>query len=893
MTIRHFEQLFKPKSIAVFGASDRTGSVGATVTRNLLEGGFAGPIYPVNSNHEEVAGRRAFRDVASLPDAPDLAVIATPPVTVPGIIAALGERGTKSAVVLTAGLNAAASAGGGTLSQAMLDAARPHLLRIVGPNCVGILVPGLGINASFAHVGALPGNLAFVSQSGGLTTAVLDYARSRGIGFSHFVSLGDAADVDFGDMLDYLAGDPGTRAILLYIEAVRDARKFMSAARAAARNKPVIVVKAGRAAEGARAAASHTGALAGSDVVYDAALRRAGMLRVDTVLQLFDAVETLGRARPAVGDRLAIITNGGGPGVMATDALVASGGKLAVLSPETLAKLDGFLPPTWSHGDPVDIIGDAPVARYEGALTTLVDSPEADAVLFMHVPTAVVSSAEIARTCAPLAARGRVFACWLGGGGLDEARRVFEGAGIPTYVTPEQAVTGFMQTVNYRRNQEALMQTPRSLPEFLPDTRTARDAIDAVLAQGRELMSEPEAKRLLAAYGIPVVRTALARSINDAVRLAEEIGFPVALKVVSPQVTHKSDVGGVALNLSDASQVRAAAASMAARLNERVPDATLEGFSVQEMVRRSGAFETIVGVTLDNVFGPVILFGQGGVAVEVVGDRAVALPPLNAALAEDLVARTRIVRLLRGYRDRPPADLQSLYRTLVRVAQLAADLPEVVELDINPLLVDDRGVVALDARVRVAPAKTTGVERLAIRPYPQELEERVRLRDVEVVLRPIRPEDEPQHARFLAAIDPQDLQLRFFRVVRNFAHSELARFTQIDYDREMAFVAIARGAAGDDETLGDVRAIADPDEQRVEFAILIRSDLKGHGLGALLMDKLIRYCRGRGIAEIVGDVLSHNDRMRALARDMGFAVHPTSDPATVQVRLKLENKENG
>jgi acetyltransferase len=889
MTIRHFEHLFKPRSIAIFGASDRPGSVGATVTRNLLEGGFAGPIYPVNARHEEVAGRRAFPDVASLPEAPDLAVIATPPATVPGIIAALGARGTRGAVVLTAGMNAPAP-GGGSLSQAMRDAARPYLLRIVGPNCVGLLVPGLGINASFAHVGALPGNLAFVSQSGGLTTAVLDFARSRAIGFSHFVSLGDAADVDFGDMLDYLASDAATRAILLYIEAVRDARKFMSAARAASRNKPVIVVKAGRAAEGARAAASHTGALAGSDAVYDAAIRRAGMLRVDTVLQLFDAVETLGRAKPAVGDRLAIMTNGGGPGVMATDALVASGGKLAALSTETTAKLDRLLPPTWSHGDPVDIIGDAPVGRYAGTLATLIDTADADAVLFMHVPTAVVPAVDIAQACAPLAARGRVFSCWLGGNGLDDARRVFESAGIPTYVTPEQAVAGFMQTVNYRRNQEALMQTPPSLPAFSADLAAARSVIADVLAQGRTMLSEPEAKRVLAAFGIPVVRTAVARSVDEAVQRALEIGFPVALKIISRQVTHKSDVGGVALNLADAAQVKAAAEAMQTRLAERVPGATLEGFSVQEMVLRPAALETIVGATLDAVFGPVILFGQGGVAVEVVGDRAVALPPLNLALAEDLVGRTRIARLLRGYRDRPPANLQALYLTLTQVAQLVADLPEIIELDINPLLVDERGVVALDARLRVAPATTSGVERLAIRPYPKELEERFALNGHDGVLRPIRPEDEPQHARFLAATDPQDLQLRFFRVVRAFAHSELARFTQIDYDREMAFIAVARGAAGDEETLGVVRAIADPEGTRAEFAILIRSDLKGQGLGALLMDKLIRYCRARGIAEIVGDVLAQNDRMLALAHDLGFGVEQAADGDTVSVRLALQDK---
>ncbi len=695
MTIRNLEYLFRPKSIAVFGASDRAGSVGATVLRNLIAGGFAGPIYPVNLRHAEVAGRRAFRDAATLPETPDLAVIATPPSTVPGIISELGARGTRAAVVLTAGLTATIDSQDKTIAQAMLEASRPYLLRILGPNCVGLLVPGLGINASFAHTAASAGQLAFVSQSGGLTTAVLDWAHSRGIGFSHFVSLGDAADIDFGDVLDYLASDPATRAILLYIESIRGARKFMSAARAAARNKPVLVVKAGRVAEAARAAASHTGALAGSDAVYDAAIRRAGMLRVDTVLELFDAVETLGRARSVAGDRLAIMTNGGGPGVMATDALVLGGGKLATLSTETMKRLDRLLPSTWSHGNPVDIIGDAPAQRYAATLDVLLDEPGADVVLFMHVPTAIVPAVEIARACAsacaPTPSGARVLSCWLGGDGLDDAREVFEAAGIPTYATPERAVAAFLQLVNYRRNQESLMQIPGATSASAPDTAAARTVIQEALTQGRELLSEPEAKRVLSAYGIPVVQTVVAADAADAARIAEQIGFPVALKIISPQVTHKSDVGGVALGLSSTAEVHDAAEAMARRLREHAPKAVLVGFSVQQMVRRPRAVETIVGATVDATFGPVILFGQGGVAVEIIGDRAVGLPPLNIALAKELVSRTRIARLLEGYRDRPPADRQALYLALIQVSQLVTDLPEVVELDINPLLVDEQG----------------------------------------------------------------------------------------------------------------------------------------------------------------------------------------------------------
>jgi acetyltransferase len=890
VTIRNLEFLFRPKSIAVIGASDRDGSVGATVIRNVLAGGFSGPVYAVNRRHEEVAGQRAYRDVTSLPEAPDLAVIATPPATIPELIGALGARGTRAAVVLTAGLAAARAGDGKSLTQAMLEAARPHLLRILGPNCVGLLVPGLGINASFAHTAALPGNLAFVSQSGGLTTAVLDWARSRAIGFSHFISLGDAADVDFGDVLDYLASDAATRAILLYIESVQSARKFMSAARAAARNKPVVAVKAGRAPEGARAAASHTGALAGSDEVYDAAIRRAGMLRVGTVLELFGAVETLSRGKPVYGDRLAIMTNGGGPGVMATDALARGGGRLASLSEQSLKRLDQILPGTWSHGNPVDIIGDAPVERYVATLETLIGEKDADAVLFIHVPTAIVPAASIARACVPAARLGRVLGCWLGGSALDEARRIFADAGIPTYATPEEAVTGFLQLVDYRRNQQALMETPSAAPkEFTPDTETAREVMRAALAQGRELLSEPEAKRVLAAYGIPVVKTRVAARAEEAARIAAEIGFPVALKILSPQVTHKSDVGGVTLDLASEPEVRAAAEAMAGRLRERSPGAELAGFTVQEMLRRPRAHETIVGVAPDPVFGPVILFGQGGVAVEVVADRAVALPPLNLALAKELVSRTRVARLLDGYRDRPPADRAALQLALTQVSQLVVDLPEVAELDINPLLADERGVIALDARLRVAPTTMRGADRLAIRPYPQELEERVDFHGRELVLRPIRPEDEPQHARFLARVDPEDLQLRFFTSVRAFSHSQLARFTQIDYDREMAFVAVARDDGGTAETLGVVRAIADPDRTRAEFAVLVRSDLKGKRLGSLLMEKMVRYCRERGIGELVGDVLATNERMLALARDLGLGIGPGGDAAVRRVKLALKD----
>ena len=857
--------------------------------RNLLDGGFAGPIWPVNPKYAAVAGHAAYRRVSNLPSTPELAVICTPPATVPGLIAELGECGTRAAIVLTAGLGRERTADGRTLNAAMLDAARPHLLRILGPNCVGLLVPGIKLNASFAHTQALPGKIAFLAQSGAMTTSMLDWARSNGVGFSHFISLGDSADVDFGDVLDYLASDPDTRAILLYIESIRSARKFMSAARAAARNKPVIAIKAGRAPEGAKAAASHTGALAGSDDVYDAALARAGILRVTTTLELFGAAETLARAKPLHGDRLLILTNGGGPGVMATDALIATGGRLASMSDGTLQELDRLLPAAWSHGNPVDIVGDAPVDRYVAALEVLLDDPEADALLFIQSPTAIVPSVEIARACAPLIAKSQrsVFACWLGGEGMKQADAVYSKSGIPTYATPEEAVRGFLHLVKYRHRQELLMQTPPSAAqEFTPDTAAARQVIDGALRESRDLLTEPEAKLVLAAYGIPVVATRTAHDVEEAVRIAEELGFPLALKILSPDISHKSDVGGVALNLESPGELRTAAEAMLKRCSELRPGAKLAGFTVQKMVRRGNAHELIAGVATDPVFGPVILFGQGGTAVEVIGDKAIALPPLNGALARDLVGRTRVAKLLAGYRDRPAVDFDALCLALVKVSQLVADLPQVVELDINPLLADEKGIIALDARIRVARTDVTGTGRFAIRPYPAELEEWNEFDGRRVLVRPIRPEDEPQHREFLAGITPDDLHYRFFNARREFAHTELARFTQIDYDREMAFIATAPNNAGAPETLGVVRAIADPNNTTAEFAILVRSDYKGIGLGRALMNKIVRYCRERNTAQLVGEVLAGNRAMRALATELGFTAHGLSDTSGV-VRISL------
>ena len=894
MSVRNLQFLFDPKSVAIIGASARPHSVGATVLANMLAGGFRGEIYAVNPKYGELDGRPVYADLAALPQAPELAIICTPPQTVPRLIRELGERGTRAAVVLTAGLGAIRDDEGISLKQRMLDAARRSLLRILGPNCVGVLVPGIGMNASFAHTSALPGKLAFVSQSGALVTGVLDWARSRGIGFSRFVSLGESADIDFGDLLDYLASDAATRAILLYIEDIKEARKFMSAARAAARSKPVLVIKAGRAAEGARAAASHTGAMAGSDDVYDAAIRRAGMLRVYSTEDLFSAVETLARARPLVGERLCIMTNGGGPGVMATDALIAADGKLAALSEDSLRALDAVLPPTWSHGNPVDIIGDAPAERYRQAAEILLADPESDALLFIHAPTAIVPGVDIAQAVAPLAATTarNVLACWLGGDTLAPARQVFSEKGIPTYDTPEEAVRGFMQIVQYRRNQQLLMQVPPSLPEnFGPDRAAAQALVDAVLADGRSMLSEPESHRLLSAYGIPVVTTRTATSAHEAAAQAEAIGFPVALKILSPQISHKSDVGGVVLDLEDGPAVLAAATAMHRRLCALLPDATLSGFTIQAMARRPQAHELIVGMATDPVFGPVLLFGQGGLAVEITADHAMELPPLNMTLAQAMVARTRVAKLLHGYRNQAPADIDAICRTLVQLSHLVTDIAEIEELDINPLLADANGVIALDARVRVVPRTVgDGRARLAIRPYPKELEETVEWEGAPLTLRPIRPEDGEEHLRFFNALDPEDVRFRIFSRMRELQPSQVARLTQVDYDREMAFIASRKRPDGSSETLGVARAIADPDNIKAEFAIIIRSDLKAHGLGMMLMRKLIAYCRSRGTREIVGEALINNRPLLEMVKALGFEVHPAVGEGIALLRLPLQEE---
>lgn len=890
MTILNLDHMLAPKSVALIGASAQAGSVGAWLARNLAQS-FAGPLYFVNPSGGTIEGRSVCLSIEALPEAPSLAVIATPAATIPSIIERLGALGTRAAVVISAGFH-------GPLKQAMLDAAKPHCLRLLGPNCIGLMLPEKGLNASFSHIAAPKGDLAFLSQSGALITGILDWAASRNVGFSHVVSLGDMADVDFGDMLDYLAGDTDARAILIYMEALTDARKFMSAARRAARAKPVIVIKSGRHAAGAKAASSHTGALAGLDAAYDAAFRRAGLLRVFELDDLFNAAEVLSRLPRVSGERLTIVTNGGGAGVMAADRIADLDGKLADISEDTIAHLDGVLPATWSRANPIDIIGDATPDRYAAAVEAALADAATDAVLAINCPTAM--SSNTAAADAVIAAyetrKGKgtrvkpLLTNWLGDDGAADARVRFASAGIATFDTPGSAVEGFMFLVAHARAQKQLMRSPPSRPAgHLPDRARARDVLSRALAAGRTMLSELEAKEVLASYRIPTVPTVFSATPDAVATAAHDIlaeHDAVVVKILSDDISHKSDVGGVALNLDSAGAAKLAADRMLARLAKSHPKADITGFTVQAMVRRQRAHELIVGVSEDRTFGPLVMFGAGGTAVEVVRDTCLALPPLDLKLAEDLIGMTRISRLLKGYRDTPPADLDAIADTLVKVSQLVADLDEVAELDINPLIADDRGVIALDARIKIADRSVTPRQPMALRPYPSEWERLMTLDQLgPVLIRPIRPEDEHLYARFFENVTPADSRMRFFTTMNTLSRDMLARLTQVDYAREIAFVALSDAG----ELLGVVRFNADPDYEHAEFGVLVRSDLKGHGLGRRLMQHLIAYGRADGLKRITGYVLAENSGMLALAGQLGFVSHTADDdPSLRKVTLELK-----
>jgi acetyltransferase len=870
MSIRNLDKMMAPRSVVAIGASARPGSVGDAVTRNLLAGGFQGDIHLVNIKGGDIEGRRVLKSLDELPQPADLAVIMTPAETVPRLVVELGERGTKVAVIITAGPGngAAAHDDNKRWRKRILRAAQPHLLRVVGPNCIGYMVPRLGLNASFGPAGLKPGRLAAVAQSGAVLAGLADWGTAQGIGFSHLISMGDMTDVDFGDVLDMLSRDYETRAVLMYVEGVTQARKFMSAARSVARLKPVIVLKAGRHAAAAKAAASHTGSMAGSAAVYDAAFARAGLVRVHGLGELFDAAETLAHGITPRNERLAILTNGGGVGIIATDLLMDEGGELATLQPRTVTQLDKHMPRSWSRGNPVDIVGDADGARYAAAVDALADDRGVGAVLAMNVPTALTSSLEAARavTGTPGAKVVPLIGCWIGGPEAEAGRKVLHEAGIPAYDTPLRAVRGFMHIVQYRRGQRALQRTPPSVPEARSDSQLVRAIVHGALAEKRKILTEPEAKRVLAAYGIPVVPTEIVLDAGEAAHAAGRIGFPVAVKILSREITHKSDVGGVALDLGSEQAVIDAVRAMHDKVCTAAPGARVDGFVVQPMVKRPHAVELILGAAEDPVFGPILLVGHGGVAAEVIDDKALALPPLDPVLAEDALSRTRVDRLLRGYRDHAPAARAAVCDVMVRLSQLIADVGEIAELDINPLLADADGVIALDARIVVAaPEGRERAARFAIKPYPVELETEVVHGAERLRLRPIRPDDEALLQAFARRLTPEDIRMRFFGPLRELSHEMAARLTQIDYDREMAFLLL-----DGKELLGVGRLAADPGFEQAEFALTVASDRQGRGYGSLLLNHVLHHAKARGIQRVVGQVLRENHKMLELTKRLGF-----------------------
>lgn len=890
MTIRNLDYMFSPTSVVLIGASSRAGSVGAMLARNLFRGTFAGKLYCVHPTRTSVEGVKAYARVADLPEAPDLAVIATPRDTVIPLVAELGRIGTRAVVVISAGFGDADSTGT-ACQQMLLDTARPYLMRVMGPNTLGVLLPRLGVNASFAHLDPLPGHLAFVAQSGAILTSVIDWANARNFGFSHLVSVGDMADVDFGDMLDYLANDPQTHAILLYAESLTSGRKFMSAARAAARRKPVIAIKAGRVEAGARAAASHTGAMEGADDVCEAALRRAGIVRVDGLEDLFAAAEVLASARQPRGESLTIVTNGGGMGVLASDQLVTHGGQLAQLTPQTCEALNAVLPKHWSHSNPVDIVGDATAERYAQVLGILAEQPGAGTLLVLHCPTGVASSEDAADAVIALARKKPslpILTAWVGEQTTQVARQRLARNGVPCYQGPTRAINAFLHLQKYHRGQENLLETPASIPEeFYPDRKLAQALIDSCLRGGRSWMHPLAVRELLAAYGIPTLACELAQTPAEAAVCAQRMDRPVALKLLSPGVVHKTDAGMVALNLRGAETVERTATQMQDRLYENDPDAVLDGFLVEPMLQERDSIELITGVSEDPVFGPMILFGQGGTRAELIDDKALGLPPLTMHLARDQMQQTRVWKLLQGYRGQPGVDCDALAMVLIKLGHLVADHPQIRDIEINPLVAHPKGVVALDARCRLDASGKT--DRLAIRPYPSELEEDIALEDGRLyLLRPIMPEDEPALLAAFKSLPQNDIRMRFFTFMKSLPHRYAARLSQIDYDREMAFALTQHGRAGATDVYGVVRMFADPDNEKAEFAVIVLRSVRGIGLGTLLMQRLINYARGRGVQEMYGDVLQENRPMRGLCQKLGFTTERIPhEPGVVRVRLDL------
>ena len=882
----YLSTMFEPASVAVFGASERRDSVGKLVFMNMIESGFKGQVFPVNPMHLKIQGHRAYPDLDSIGKPVDLAVITTPATTVPGIIESCGEHGIRAAVVLSAGFREAGPQGL-KLEQATQENARRYGLRFIGPNCLGLMRPDTGLNCTFYRGSASPGRIALVSQSGALCTAVLDWAAANNIGFSTVISTGISADTDFGDILDYLVSDPRTKSILLYIEGIHHARSFMSGLRAAARVKPVITLKVGRHMSGSRAAMSHTGALVGSDAVFESALRRAGVVRGMRIGDLFSAATTLTSMLSVKGERLAIVTNGGGPGVMATDRATDLGMSLAQLSKETLAQLNTVLPNTWSQANPVDIIGDATPERYARSSEICLSDSGVDGLLVLLTPQAMTDPSAVARSLVRLGENSQkpLLACWMGDTQVAEGRHILRDARIPTFHTPEAAVEAFSYLVNYYRNQKLLLETPGPLSlGKAPDIEGARMIIEGALSEGRKVLSESESKAVLHAFHIPTAPASVVRSPNEALVQAESLGFPVVLKINSPDITHKSDAGGVRLGISNAQAVRSAYNDMLNTVRKNRPEAHIDGVTIEPMLQRPNGRELLVGLATDPVFGPIITFGTGGTTVEVMQDRAVTLPPLNHRLVRDLIGQTRVSRLLEKFRHMPVADMEALEQVLMRVSEIACELPLIRELDINPLIVDEHGAIAIDARMVVEyhPQSAERYGHMAIHPYPSYLVTRWQLTDgTDIVIRPIRPEDAGIEQQFIRKLSSRAKYFRFMQSITELSPQMLARFTQIDYSREMALIAVVY-VDGKETEIGVARYITNPDAKSCEFAIVIADDWQRQGIAQRLMQLLIKTARSHALQVMEGNVLSNNHEMLKLVAKLGFSINSSENETSMQ-----------
>ena len=888
MSIENMDKLFKPRNVAVIGASSRDGSVGHSVYRNIILGGFNGTVYPVNTTHRTVLNEPAWKSVKDIPEPVDLAVVVTPISSVPAIMGECVAAGVGAAVIISAGGKETGSQGS-AVEAAIKAEARKGGIRLIGPNCLGIYASESALNAHFASHIASPGNMAFISQSGAICTSVLDLAVKERIGFRYFASLGSMLDVEFGDMIDYLGADPEVSSIMMYVENLSRFRNFMSAARAVSRVKPIIALKAGRTGAGSRAATSHTGAMTGEDAVYEAAFKRAGVIRVQTFEELFDCAELLAKKPRITKQGLAVITNAGGPGVMAVDAMNDHALDPVTLSPQTVESLNRFLPAHWSHANPVDILGDASPERYKKTVEICMAAPEVKALLIMLSPVAMTRPSDIAEavistikdTTLP------VFTAFIGGFDVEIGRELFNQAGVPTFDSPERAVRAYANLCRYSSNIELLNEIPPMLDVQLNFKKKEVEVLIAHhVESGNTMLTESESKHLLSLYGIPVNPVESAAYEEEAAQKAERLGYPLAMKIDSRDITHKSDVGGVILDIKNQNEVRNAYQTMMGNAASRRPDARIKGVTLQPMLEKT-ACELIIGAKKDKDFGPVILFGLGGVMTEIISDKALALPPLNRQLARRLMEETRVIRILQGYRGSKPVNLSLIEEILIRLSHLVSDFSEIEELDINPLFADENRVLALDARIKTAESSVKAPRHLVISPYPNQYEERLLTKTGEsLFIRPIRPEDAPLLVKLFENLSSRTIYYRFFSPMKQLPPSMLARFTQIDYDRSMALCAFLQ-QEGVEKMVGVARFIGDSDPKSVEFAVMIEDCWQGKGIGAELMKRLVAIAKDRGVTYIRGTVLAENTQMLALGKKMGFEIKTAQDAGCYELKAAL------